>query len=62
MRQFLNYVLQAYETHGVEELSRPKIRDSLRIRYGGTSDAKAILGPVSEISKTFVDIQEHRFR
>ncbi|MFP4405128.1 type I restriction-modification enzyme R subunit C-terminal domain-containing protein [Rhodosalinus sp.] len=62
MRRFLNYVLQAYEAHGVEELSLRKIRDFLRIRYGGTNDAKAALGSVAEIRKAFIDIQGHLFR
>ncbi len=62
MRQFLDYVLQAYEAQGVEELSLRKIRDFLRIRYGGTNDAKAVLGSVSEIRKAFIDIQGHLFR
>jgi type I restriction enzyme R subunit len=62
MRRFLNYVLQAYEAHGVEELSLGKIRDFLRIRYGGTNDAKAVLGSVSEIRKAFIDIKGHLFR
>lgn len=62
MRQFLSHVLQAYEAHGIEELSLGKIRDFLRIRYGGTNDAKAVLGSVSEIRKAFIDIQGHLFR
>ncbi len=62
MREFLDYVLQAYADHGVEELSLGKIRDFLRIRYGGTNDAKAVLGSVAEIRKAFVDIQGHLFR
>lgn len=62
MRHFLDYVLQAYEAHGVEELSLRKIRDFLRIRYGGTNDAKAHLGSVSEIRRAFIDIQGHLFR
>ncbi len=62
MRQFLDCVLQAYADHGVEELSLGKNRDFLRIRYGGTNDAKAVLGSVAEIRKAFVDIQGHLFR
>ena len=62
MRQFLDYVLQAYEAHGVGELSIRKIRDFLRIRYGGTNDAKAALGSVSDIRKAFIDIHGHLFR
>lgn len=62
MRKFLDYVLQAYEVHGVEELSLRKISDLLRIRYGGTNDAKAALGSVAEIRRAFIDIQGHLFR
>nr|WP_242511901.1 type I restriction-modification enzyme R subunit C-terminal domain-containing protein [Rhodobaculum claviforme] len=62
MRQFLDYVLQAYEAHGIEELSLGKVRDFLRIRYGGTNDAKAALGPVADIRKAFIAIQGHLFR
>ncbi|EPX81459.1 EcoAI/FtnUII family type I restriction enzme subunit R [Litoreibacter arenae] len=62
MRSFLDYVLHAYETNGVEELSPRKISDFLRIRYGGTNDAKAKLGPVKDIRGAFVEIQRHLFR
>ena len=40
MREFLDYVLRAYETHGIAELAPIKIADFLRISYGGTNDAK----------------------
>ncbi len=59
MRVFLDYVLRAYEAHGVGELSPRKIADFLRIRYGGTNDAKRVLGPVPTIRKAFIDIQTH---
>ena len=62
MRGFLEYVLHAYEVHGVDELSPRKISDFLRIRYGGTNDAKSKLGPVKNIRGAFVDIQGHLFR
>lgn len=62
MRRFLDYVLQGYEAHGVEELSLRKVSDLLRIRYGGTNDAKAALGSVAEIRRAFVDIQGHLYR
>jgi type I restriction enzyme R subunit len=62
MRSFLDYVLNAYEAHGVGELSPQKISDFLRIRYGGTNDAKVVLGSVKDIREAFVDIQAHLFR
>ncbi len=62
MREFLDYVLRAYEAHGIEELSPRKLADFLRIRYGGTNDAKRVLGSVPEIREAFIGIQKHLFR
>lgn len=61
MRAFLDYVLQAYETHGIDELAPRKIADFLRIRYGGTNDAKRRLGDVATIRQAFIGIQRHLF-
>ena len=52
-------------THAVPpEISGPgwKIADFLRIRYGGTDDAKRHLGPVPAIRDAFAGIQAHLFR
>ncbi len=62
MRSFLEYVLEAYERHGVGELASSKIADFLRIRYGGTNDAKRVLGPVPEIRQAFIAIQAHLYQ
>ncbi len=62
MRQFLNYVLRAYEFHGIDELASGKLADFLRIRYGGTNDAKRALGSVGDIRNAFIGIQGHLFR
>ena len=61
MREFLDYVLRGYETHGTEELALGKIGDLLRIRYGGTNEAKQRLGTVAEIRSAFVEIQRHLY-
>jgi type I restriction enzyme R subunit len=62
MRAFLDYVLEAYEKHGVDELASRKIADFLRIRYGGTNDAKRMLGPVPAIREAFIAIQAHLYQ
>ncbi len=62
MREFLDYVLRAYEVHGVPELAPGKITNFLRIRYGGTNDAKRVLGSTAVIREAFIDIQGHLFR
>jgi len=62
MREFLDFVLRAYETNGTDELAPTRIADFLRIRYGGTNDAKRVLGPLTDIRAAFVDIQGHLYR
>lgn len=62
MREFLSYVLQSYEVQGIRELDPSKISDFLRIRYGGTNDAKRKLGSIAEIRGAFFDIQKHLFQ
>ena len=62
MREFLGHVLSAYERHGVDELAPSKLGDLLRIRYGGTNDAKRVLGPVVDIRNAFIAIQAHLYR
>ena len=62
MREFLSYVLQSYELQGIRELDSAKLTGFLRIRYGGTNDAKRKLGPIGEIRGAFLDIQKHLFQ
>jgi type I restriction enzyme R subunit len=62
MREFLGYVLQSYEVQGIRELEPGKIGDFLRIRYGGTNDAKRKLGSIAEIRGAFFDIQRYLFQ
>ena len=61
MRGFLDYILQSYEVHGIDELSPSKIGDFLKVRYGSTNDAKRALGSVPEIRQAFFAIQRHLF-
>jgi type I restriction enzyme R subunit len=62
MREFLDYVLQAYRAQGIGELEPRRIGDFLRIRYGGVNDAKRVLGSVDHIRGAFFDIQKHLFQ
>ncbi len=62
MREFLDYVLGAYERGGIRELAPNKVSDFLRIRYGGINDARRVLGDVESIRAAYVGIQGHLFR
>ncbi|MEP4194612.1 MAG: DEAD/DEAH box helicase family protein [Aliishimia sp.] len=61
MRSFLESVLAAYETHGVDELALTKIGDFLKVKYGGTNGAKQKLGAIPDIKRAFMDIQTHLY-
>jgi type I restriction enzyme R subunit len=61
MREFLSYILQAYELQGIDELAPHRISDFLQIRYGGTNDAKRVLGSIPTIRNAFIEIQKHLF-
>ncbi len=62
MREFLDFVLQSYASQGIRELEPRRISDFLRIRYGGTNDAKRALGSIEQIRGAFIDIQRHLFQ
>ena len=59
MRAFLEAVLTDYEVHGVDELALNKIGDFLKVKYGGTNEAKRALGAIPAIKQAFMDIQAH---
>lgn len=62
MRDFLKDVLYAYEKDGVAELGYDKLSDLLKIRYGGTQEAKTTLGNLARIRSAFGNIQRFVYR
>lgn len=57
-REFLEYVLNVYEQHGIEELGRDKLNDLIRINLGTTKDAKQAFGSTQNIIKAYYDLQK----
>ena len=62
MQEFLRAVLTAYEKDGVTELGINRIGTFLNILYGGTADAKKVLGEIPAIRSAFVDVQSALYR
>ncbi|TAM09632.1 MAG: DEAD/DEAH box helicase [Nevskiaceae bacterium] len=62
MRAFLEYVLEAYARDGIAELAPAKLANFLRIRYGGTNDAKHALGGIPQIRDAYRDVQQRLFQ
>ena len=60
-KEFIEFVLSKYVETGVEELDQEKLPILLTNKYQSLEDAKAILGDVSNISRLFVEFQEHLY-
>jgi len=61
-REFIAFVLSKYIETGVDELDQEKLPILLTNKYQSLEDAKEILGDVSNISKLFIEFQEHLYR
>lgn len=60
-REFIEFVLSKYVETGVEELDQEKLPVLLINKYQSLEDAKEILGNVGNISKLFIEFQQHLY-
>ncbi|MDL2296536.1 DEAD/DEAH box helicase family protein [Bacteroidales bacterium OttesenSCG-928-B11] len=60
-KEFISFVLSKYIETGVDELDQDKLPILLTNKYQSLEDAKEILGDVANISKLFVEFQEHLY-
>ncbi|MFA5670362.1 MAG: DEAD/DEAH box helicase family protein [Balneolaceae bacterium] len=60
-REFIAFVLNKYVDTGVDELDQEKLPILLTNKYQSLEDAKEILGDVANISRLFVEFQEHLY-
>jgi type I restriction enzyme R subunit len=60
-KEFLAFVLSKYVETGVDELDQEKLPILLTNKYQSLEDAKEILGDVANISRLFIDFQEHLY-
>jgi len=61
-KEFIAFVLSKYIETGVEELDQEKLPILLTNKYQSLEDAKGILGDVANISKLFVEFQQHLYK
>jgi len=61
-KEFIEFVLSKYIETGVEELDQEKLPILLTNKYQSLEDAKEILGNVGEISKLFIEFQQHLYK
>lgn len=61
-KEFIEFVLSKYIETGVEELDQEKLPILLTNKYQSLEDAKGILGDVANISRLFIEFQQHLYR
>jgi len=61
-KEFIEFVLSKYIETGVEELDQEKLPVLLTNKYQSLEDAKSILGDVANISKLFIEFQQHLYK
>ena len=61
-KDFITVVLSKYAETGVEELDLEKLPVILRNKYQSLEDPKEVLGDVANISRLFIEFQEHLYR
>ncbi len=60
-REFISFVLSKYVETGVDELDQDKLPILLKNKYQSLEDAKELLGDVPNISRLFIEFQEHLY-
>ena len=60
-KEFIEFVLRKYIETGVEELDQEKLPILLTNKYQSLEDAKEILGDVANISRLFIEFQQHLY-
>jgi type I restriction enzyme R subunit len=61
-KEFITFVLSKYIETGVDELDQEKLPLLLTNKYQSLEDAKEILGDVANISRLFIEFQEHLYK
>ncbi len=61
-KEFIEFVLSKYIETGVEELDQEKLPVLLTNKYQSLEDAKEILGDVANISRLFIEFQQHLYK
>mgnify|MGYP001481564017 FL=1 len=61
-KEFITFVLSKYIERGVDELDQEKLPILLTNKYQSLEDAKEILGDVANISRLFIEFQEHLYK
>ena len=61
-KDFLAFILNHYETYGIEELQRDKLGDLVKLKLGTTKDAKTAFGDMKTLLGAYYKLQENIYR
>lgn len=61
-KEFIEFVLNKYIETGVDELDQEKLPVLLTNKYHSLEDAKEILGDVANITRLFINFQQHLYQ
>ena len=61
-KEFISFVLSKYIEAGVDELDQEKLPILLTNKYQSLEDAREILGDAANISRLFIEFQEHLYK
>ncbi len=61
-KECIEFVLSKYIETGVEEIDQEKLPILLTNKYQSLEDAKEILGDVANISRLFIEFQQHLYK
>ena len=61
-KEFLEFVLQHYETYGIEELQRDKLGDLVKLKLGTPKDAKTAFGDMKTLLNAYYRLQENIYK
>ena len=61
-REFLEFVLNHYEKHGIEDLQRDKLGDLVKLKLGTPKDAKTAFGDMTTLLTAYFNLQEKIYR
>lgn len=58
-KEFMEFILDHYEKHGADELSKDKLGDLVKLKLGTPKDAKDIFGDLKKLREAYYELQEH---
>lgn len=60
-QQFINYIIDAYIKHGIEELKNDKLPQLMQLKFGSVPEGIEALGGIEKARQAFLNFQSHLY-